>query len=88
METSFGGPTLVNSAPPDRCATTMLDRGTIEPANVDRAAEAVARLAISPVLTPSALIDADDPDAVAAFTREVLLPMLRPQPPRSRRSRD
>ncbi len=66
---------------------TMLDHGTIKPADVDRAAEAVARLAISLVLTPSELIDAEDPDAVAAFAREVLLPMLHPQPPCSRGSR-
>ena len=52
---------------------TMLNHGTIKPADVDRAAEAVARLAISLVLTPSELIDTEDPDAVAAFAREVLL---------------
>jgi hypothetical protein len=36
-------------------------------------------MAMSLVLTPSALVDADDPQAVAAFARETLLPMLRPQ---------
>ena len=43
------------------------------------AAEAIARMAMSLVLTPSALLDADDPQAVAAFARETLLPMLRPR---------
>jgi AcrR family transcriptional regulator len=83
-----GGPFLAfyRSLIVERWAT-MLDRGTIEPADVDRAAEAVARLALSLVLTPSEVIDADDPDAVAAFAREVLLPMLHPRPPRDRRSR-
>ncbi len=84
-----GGPFLAfyRSLIVERLAA-MLDRGTIEPVDVDRAAEAVTRLAISLVLTPSKLIDADDPDAVAAFAREILLPMLHAQPPRSRKSRD
>ena len=82
--TVSGGPFLAfyRSLIVERWAT-MLDRGTIEPVDVDRAAEAVARLALSLVLTPSEVIDADDPDAVAAFAREVLLPMLHPQPPSS-----
>ena len=54
----------------------MQDAGIIAPVNLDRAADAAARLAISLVLTPSSVVDADDPDAVAAFAREVLLPML------------
>ena len=53
--------------------------GEIDPPNLERAAEAIARMAMSLVLTPSALLDADDPQAVAAFARETLLPMLRPQ---------
>ena len=54
----------------------MQDAGIIAPVNLGRAADAAARLAISLVLTPSSVVDADDPDAVAAFAREVLLPML------------
>lgn len=54
--------------------------GRIAPVDLERAADATARLAVSLVLTPSSVVDADDPEAVAAFAREVLLPMLRPQP--------
>ena len=58
----------------------MQRNGEIDPPNLDWAAEAIARMAMSLVLTPSALVDSDDPDAVAAFAREMLLPLLRPQP--------
>jgi AcrR family transcriptional regulator len=57
------------------------DRGRINPVNVDRAAEAIARFAVSLVLTPHGVVDAEDPKAVAVFARETLLPMLRPVPP-------
>ena len=57
----------------------MRDAGAIAPANLERAADAAARLAISLVLTPSSVVDAGDPEAVALFAREVLLPMLRPR---------
>ncbi len=57
----------------------MQRKGEIDPPNLEWAAEAIARMAMSLVLTPSTLIDADDPQAVAAFARETLLPMLRPQ---------
>lgn len=60
---------------------TLQAVGSIAPVDLERAADAAARLAISLVLTPSSLVDADDPDAVAAFAREVLLPMLHPSPP-------
>lgn len=57
----------------------MQRKGQIDPPNLEWAAEAIARMAMSLVLTPSALLNADDPQAVAAFARETLLPMLRPQ---------
>jgi AcrR family transcriptional regulator len=56
----------------------MKDRGRIDPIDIDRAAEALARLAMSLVLTPSGVVDVDDHEAVAAFARETLLPILRP----------
>jgi TetR/AcrR family transcriptional repressor of uid operon len=57
------------------------DRGRIDPVNVERAAEAIVRFAVSLLLTPHGVADADDPETVAEFAREVLLPMLRPVPP-------
>ena len=54
------------------------DRGAIDPVDLDRAAEAAARFALSLVLTPESVIDTDDPDAVAGYARETLVPMLRP----------
>lgn len=57
------------------------DRGHIDPVDLERAAEAIARFAVSLVLTPHGAVDAEDPGAVAAFARETLLPMLRPTPP-------
>src|SRR5215470_7647607 len=54
------------------------DRGRIDPVNLDRAAEAIARFALSLLLTPHGVADADDPRAVAVFAREILTPMLRP----------
>ena len=76
-----GGPFLAfyRSLIAERMAA-LRDSGAIEPIDLDRAAEATARLALSLVLTPDGFVDADDPDAVAMFAREVLLPMLRPQP--------
>jgi AcrR family transcriptional regulator len=56
------------------------DRGRIDPVNVDRAAEAIVRFAVSLLLTPHGVADADDPRAVATFARETLSPMLRPLP--------
>jgi TetR/AcrR family transcriptional repressor of uid operon len=57
------------------------DRGRIDPVNVERAAEAIVRFAVSLLLTPHGVADADDPGTVAQFARETLLPMLRPTPP-------
>jgi hypothetical protein len=57
----------------------MQRNGEIDPPNLEWAAEAMARMAMSLVLTPSVLVDADDHHVVAAFARETLLPMLRPQ---------
>ena len=75
-----GGPFLgfYSSLIADRWAD-MQNTGAIAPIDLERAADAAARLAISLVLTPSGVVDADDPDAVAKFAREVLLPMLRPR---------
>jgi AcrR family transcriptional regulator len=56
----------------------MKERGRIDPVDEDAAAEALARLAISFVLTPASVVAADDPHAVSAFARQILLPMLRP----------
>jgi TetR/AcrR family transcriptional repressor of uid operon len=56
------------------------DRGHIDPVDIDRAAEAIVRFAVSLLLTPHGVADADDPGTVAAFARETLLPMLRPVP--------
>jgi TetR/AcrR family transcriptional repressor of uid operon len=56
------------------------DRGRIAPVNLDRAAEAIVRFAVSLLLTPHGGADAEDPDAVAAFAHEILSPMLRPTP--------
>jgi AcrR family transcriptional regulator len=53
------------------------DRGGIDPVDLDRAAEAIARFAVSLLLTPHGVADADDPEGVAAFAREILSPMLR-----------
>jgi TetR/AcrR family transcriptional repressor of uid operon len=57
------------------------DRRRIDPVDVGRAAEAIVRFAVSLLLTPHGVADADHPDTVAAFARETLLPMLRPLPP-------
>jgi hypothetical protein len=62
----------------DRLRTLVLT-GSIAPVDLQCAADGIARLAISLVLTPGGLVDADDPGAVAAFAREILLPMLHPQ---------
>jgi AcrR family transcriptional regulator len=56
------------------------DRGRIDPVNLDRAAEAIARFAVSLLLTPYGVADADDPRDIAVFAREILSPMLRPVP--------
>ena len=53
--------------------------GHVAPADVERAAEVIARLAISLLLTREGTINLDDHDTVAAFVRLALLPMLRPR---------
>lgn len=72
-----GGPVLAayRSLIADRL-TRWRDDGAIDPVDLDRAAEAIARLAMSLVLTPDGVVDTGDPDAVAAFAREILVPML------------
>ncbi|MGW2665164.1 TetR/AcrR family transcriptional regulator [Nocardia tengchongensis] len=54
----------------------LKDSGRVDPVDLDRVAEAFARLAISFVLTPGGVVNSDDPDAVGIFAREILLPML------------
>jgi AcrR family transcriptional regulator len=53
-------------------------RGAIDPPDCDRAAEVIARVAVSLLLTPSDVADPTDAEAVAVFARETLTPMLRP----------
>jgi AcrR family transcriptional regulator len=48
------------------------------PGDVEGAAEVIARLAMSLLLTPDGVINLDDQDSVRAFVRLALLPMLRP----------
>ena len=52
--------------------------GRAAPADVDRAAEVIARLAISLLLTREGLITLDDRGSLVALVREFLLPMLQP----------
>jgi TetR/AcrR family transcriptional repressor of uid operon len=52
--------------------------GRAAPADVDRAAEVIARLAISLLLTREGLITLDDRGSLVALVRELLLPMLQP----------
>jgi AcrR family transcriptional regulator len=59
------------------------ERGAIDPVSVDRAAEAIARMALSLLLTPDGVVETDDPEAVASFACETLVPMLRPHTGRS-----
>jgi hypothetical protein len=47
----------------------LKDRGIIDPADIDVAAEAIARLVISLVLTPDGLRDARNPRSVAPARR-------------------
>jgi TetR/AcrR family transcriptional repressor of uid operon len=50
--------------------------GNLAPIDIDRAAEVIARLAISLLLTRHGTIDLDDHDGVVAFVRLALMPML------------
>ena len=52
--------------------------GRAAPADVDRAAEVIARLAISMLLTRQGLVTLDDRGSLVALVREFLLPMLQP----------
>ncbi|HUO72397.1 MAG TPA: TetR family transcriptional regulator [Solirubrobacteraceae bacterium] len=52
--------------------------GRAAPGNVDRAAEVIARLAISLLLTRDGVITLDHRASIVALVREVLLPMLQP----------
>jgi TetR/AcrR family transcriptional repressor of uid operon len=52
--------------------------GRAAPADVDQAAEVLARLAISLLLTREGTISLDRDDTIVALVRNVLLPMLKP----------
>jgi AcrR family transcriptional regulator len=53
--------------------------GRAAPAEVDQAAEVLARLAISLLLTREGVITLDDDQTIVALVRNVLLPMLAPR---------
>ena len=53
--------------------------GRAAPVDVERAAEVIARLVFSLLLTRGGAIALDDRASLLALVREVLLPMLRPQ---------
>jgi TetR/AcrR family transcriptional regulator, repressor for uid operon len=58
---------------------TEVRAGRAAPANVDQAAEVLARLAISLLLTRDGTITLDDDETIVALVRNVLLPMLEPR---------
>ncbi|HKG38093.1 MAG TPA: TetR/AcrR family transcriptional regulator [Conexibacter sp.] len=53
--------------------------GRAAPADLDQAAEVIARLAMSLLLTREGKITLDDDDTIVALVRHALLPMLRPR---------
>jgi hypothetical protein len=53
--------------------------GRAAPTEVDQAAEVLARLAISLLLTREGVITLDDDQTIVALVRNVLLPMLAPR---------
>jgi TetR/AcrR family transcriptional repressor of uid operon len=57
---------------------TEVRAGRAAPADVDQAAEVLARLAISLLLTREGTITLDDDETIVALVRNVLLPMLEP----------
>ena len=57
---------------------TEVRAGRAAPADVDQAAEVLARLAMSLLLTREGTITLDDLESVRSFVRLALLPMLRP----------
>ncbi len=58
---------------------TEVRAGRAAPADVDQAAEVLARLAISLLLTREGTIKLDDDETIVALVRNVLLPMLDPR---------
>ena len=58
---------------------TEVHAGRAAPADVDQAAEVLARLAISLLLTCGGTITLDDDETIVALVRNVLLPMLEPR---------
>lgn len=57
--------------------------GRAAPDDIDVAAEVVARMAMSLLLTPDGVINLDDQDSVSGFVHLALLPMLRPNDERT-----
>jgi TetR/AcrR family transcriptional repressor of uid operon len=57
---------------------TEVRAGRAAPADVDQAAEVLARLAISLLLTREGTITLDDDETIVALVRNVLMPMLEP----------
>ena len=53
--------------------------GRAAPADIDQAAEVLARLAISLLLTREGTITLDDDETIVSLVRNVLLPMLEPR---------
>ena len=58
---------------------TEVRAGRAAPADVEQAAEVLARLAISLLLTREGTITLDDDETIVALVRNVLLPMLEPR---------
>ncbi len=58
---------------------TEVRAGRAAPADVDQAAEVLARLAISLLLTREGTITLEDDETIVALVRNVLLPMLEPR---------
>lgn len=58
---------------------TEVRAGRAAPADVDQAAEVLARLAISLLLTREGTITLDNDETIVALVRNVLLPMLEPR---------
>ena len=53
--------------------------GRAAPVDLDQAAEVIARLAMSLLLTREGTITLDNDDTIVALVRHALLPMLRPR---------
>src|SRR3954467_10530504 len=79
LVTVDGGPALAlyRSLIAQRLHVEVRD-GRAAPSDIDSAAEVIARMAMSLLLTPEGVITLHDEDSVRTFVRLALLPMLRP----------